>query len=242
MISKSLCGVLTTAAWLAVSGLGALPGRALADDQPIGQRTLNVRGEGTASAVPDMAWLRLGVDTQAAQAQAALRANADAMSKVIAALKTDGVADKDVQTSNLSITPLYPDDPKKPRVVVGYRVGNTLTVRIRDLKQSGTIVDQVVALGSNDIAGIRFDVDDPTAAENEARAAAIRDAIAKAKLYAASAGVKLGAIVKIAEGTTGNLAPAIRQYAMAPAAPVSTPVESGELTFHAVVDVTWSIK
>ena len=169
--------------------IGRPAGPCPADDQPIGQRTLNVTGEGTASAVPDLAWLKLGVDTQAAQAEAALRANANAMSKVIAALKTDGVADKDVQTSNLSITPLYPDDPKKPRVVVGYRVGNTLTVRIRDLKQSGTIVDQVVALGSNDIAGIRFDVDDPTAAENEARAAAMRDAIAKAKLYAASAGV-----------------------------------------------------
>lgn len=242
MIPRSLCGALTTAALLAVSGLGALPGLALADDQPIGRRTLNVTGEGTARAVPDLVWLSLGVDTQAAQAEAALRANADAMTKVIAALKSDGVADNDVQTSSLSIAPLYPDDPKKPRAVVGYRVGNMLTVRIRDLKRSGSIIDQVVALGSNDIAGVRFDVDDPTAVENEARAAAIRDAIAKATLYAASAGVELGPIVKIADGATGNFAPAVRQYVRASAGSAPVPVESGELTFHAVVDMTWSIK
>lgn len=233
---------LASVAWLSLLGLGALPGRALADDQSSGPRTLNVRGEGTATAVPNLAWLRLGVDTQAAQAQDALRSNADAMAKVIAALKTDGVADKDVQTSNLSIAPVYPDDPKKPRAVVGYRVGNTLTVRIRDLEQIGAIVDKVVALGSNDIAGLSFDLDDPTVVQNEARAGAVRDAIAKAKLYADKAGVELGPIMRIAEETTENNGPAIRQYTMMPAAPVSTPVESGELAFHAVIDMTWSIK
>ena len=241
MRSKSFRAILTTVVCVFVSGSYALPTRTLAADQPTCQRTLSLKGEGSASVAPDLAWLRIGVDTQAAQARDALRANADAMAKIVTTLKSDGLADADVQTSNVSILPLYSNDPKKPRAVVGYRVSNMVTVRIRDLKQTGGIIDQVVALGSNDIANLRFDLDDSTVVENEARAAAVRDAIAKAKLYADTAGVELGPIVKIAEDMPGNIRPMTRMYSMAPAA-AATPVESGKLTFRAVVDITWSIK
>lgn len=230
------------AAVLPIFTITALPARAQPADQPSHQRTLILRGEGSASAVPDLVWLRAGVDTEAAKARKALKANADTMKKVVAALKSDGLADKDIQTSNLFIAPLYSSDPKKPRRVVGYRVGNMVLVRIRDLEQTGVILDQIVALGSNDIAGVRFAVNDPTALENKARAAAVRNAITKAKLYAGAAGVKLGPIVKIAEIPTKNPGPAFRRYTMAPGAAAPIPLEAGELTFHAIVAVTWNIE
>jgi hypothetical protein len=241
MVSKSLRRALT-AAGLSIAALGAVSAPAFAQDQTAGGRLLVVRGEGSASAAPDLAWLRLGVDTQAGQARDALGANAAAMAKIVAALKADGIGETDVRTSNLSINPIYSDDPKKPRSVTGYRAGNMVTIRIRDLKQTGAIIDQVVALGANDIAALAFDLADPSALENEARAAAVRDALAKAKLYASTAGVELGAIMKITDEPAGNIAPSPRIFSVAPLAGASTPVESGELTFHAAVEMTWGIK
>jgi hypothetical protein len=241
MISTSLRGILAPAVWLAISSAATLQHPAFAQERPSGERTLTLKGEGTAHAMPDLAWLRIGVETQASQAREALDANSGAMSKVLAALKSDGLADKDVQTSNFSIMAVYSDDPKKPRVVTGYSVGNQVTARIRDLPRTGEIIDQVVALGSNDIASVSFNLDDPTAAWNEARADAVRDAIAKSKLYASAAGVELGPILRIVEEPTGNFAPAARQFATA-AVGAAPPIESGEITFRASVDITWSLK
>jgi uncharacterized protein len=241
MVAKSL-GAALAAAWFAMAALSALSATASAQDQTAGERLLVVRGEGSASAAPDLARLRLGVDTQAVQARDALSANAAAMAKIIAALKADGIAEKDVQTSTLSITPIYSDDPKQARSVTGYHAANMVAVRIRDLQQTGAIIDQLVALGSNDIAALAFDLADPSAVENEARAAAVRDALAKAKLYANTAGVELGPILKITDEPAGNIAPSPRVFSAAPLAGASTPVESGELTFHAAVEMTWNIK
>ncbi len=112
-------------------------------------------------------------------------------------------------------------------------------IRIRNLQTTGTIIDQVVALGANDIGSLTFDIADPTAVENDARAAAIRDALAKAKLYASTAGVELGPIVKISDVPASSGMASPRVFAAAIPAP---PVQAGTLDFRATVEMTWTIK
>jgi uncharacterized protein YggE len=210
-----------------------------AQDATDGARSIVVHGEGSASAAPDIAVLRIGVDTQGGVARDALGANAAAMEKIIAAVKADGVGESDIQSTNLSVAPIYSQDSKKPRIVTGYQASNAVMIRVRNLQTTGTIIDQVVALGANDIGSLTFDISDPTAVENDARTAAVRDALAKAKLYATAAGVELGPIVRISDEATVNGSPSPRVFA---AAIPATPVQSGTLDFHATVEMAWTIK
>ena len=128
------------------------------------------------------------------------------MNRILDALKQAGIEPRDLQTSGFSVDPVYsqppqgqdPSVPFRPEIV-GYRVQNNLTLRIRDLTRVGALLDQVVTLGANSISGPTFTVDDPTALQDKARSAAIADALRKGKLYAGAAGIALGSIFRIDE-------------------------------------------
>ena len=213
------------------------------------RRTLSLSGHGEVSAKPDIAIVRLGVEKQAREARAALRAASEAMTAVFAVLKERwNVAEKDMMTSGFSVTPQYVY-PKKsyereqgPRLV-GYRVSEMLTVRVRDLKALGGILDDMVRSGSNRISGISFAIDDPRPLRDEARRRAVRDALRKARLYAEEDGFELGPVLNMSErgGSVPPPMPMPRIRAMADKA-VPVPVAAGEQTISANVSITWEIR
>ena len=209
-------------------------------------RELRVTGVGEVLAEPDMATISLRVVSEAETAAAALKQNSQTVAEIIAALKDGDIAARDMQTSNFSIQPkiVYPERTRtetgEPRIV-GYTVSNTLSVRIRDLASTGTVLDKMVTLGSNTVSGIQFGVSDPNPVEDRARKAAIADARARAELYAAAAKVKLGRIILISEsgaqvpGPGPDARTTMREQAMA------VPVEAGDLAFRSSINVVWEI-
>ncbi|RWM97019.1 MAG: SIMPL domain-containing protein [Mesorhizobium sp.] len=214
-----------------------------ADTQP--PPRIVVSGEGEATVAPDMAILTLNVMREAKTARAALDANNDAMAAVIAAMKSAGIADRDLQTAGIQINPRYnytnKADGSQEAELVAYQVTNTLSVRVRNVDKTGDILDKAVSLGVNQGGGIAFTNDDPKATITEARKKAVADALAKAKTLAAAAGVNLGKVIEI---TDQNVAPApmpLNAKAF-DAARAAVPVQAGENSYTVQVTVTFELK
>ncbi len=151
------------------------------------------------------------------------------MSRVLAALKRAGVAERDIQTSNISLNPEYRYPQNAEPQLVGYTASNTLSVRFRDVRSSGKILDALVGVGANQINGPNLVVDNPQAALDEARAQAVAKGRARADLYARSLGMRVTRVVSVAEqGGNGVIAPMAPQVFAAQAARASTQIESGE--------------
>ncbi|MDH3661099.1 MAG: SIMPL domain-containing protein [Alphaproteobacteria bacterium] len=218
-------------------GLGLATPAAIADeDQP---RRVTVTGQAEIQAAPDIATLSIGVEIEAKTPGEALAANAARMTAVTKRLKQAGIADKDMQTSQLGIWPIYADR-QQPRKTVAYRVSNQLTVTIRDIDRLGATLDQAVADGANSVGGPTFAIADPEPLLAKAREAAVRDAIAKAERYAAAAEVELGEVLSIDEGSGGG--PIFTRHMRAESMTASTPVAPGETTIAASVTLTFAIR
>lgn len=216
-----------------------------------GNTLLNVSADGRSSRAPDMAVFNAGVTTHGKTAGEALSANSASMNRAIASLKASGVAEKDIQTSNLAINPVYapqqtrPDgtiDPPEPRII-GYQATNTVTVRQRNLAQFGKVIDTLVAAGANQVNGPSFMMDDPDAALDEARTQAMSKARARADLYARAAGLKVVRILSISEGG-GYSPPMPVMYARASGAGMAaepTPIAAGEVAMNASLSVLFEL-
>lgn len=210
---------------------------------------VSVTGEGIARLAPDMALVTMSVLRQEKTARAALDANNRAMTEVLAAMKQAGIETRDLQTSNFSIDPQYfypkstDNKPVEPQIT-GYRVANTLTVRVRDLSKLGTILDTSVTLGVNQGGNIQFTNDDPSAAIDEARKDAMLNAIAKAKTLTDAAGIGLGRIAMISEQHRApSPVPLMRaEMAMKSSADAAVPVASGENQYSVTVNVNFELK
>ncbi|HTQ12668.1 MAG TPA: SIMPL domain-containing protein [Rhizomicrobium sp.] len=228
------------AACLAVLAVAVLPARA-AEDTP---HTLSVTGQGEASAVPDQATLGAGVVTTGRTAADALAANARAMNQVFAALRRAGVAEKDIQTSGFGVEPQYTEaTAKSPARLTGYRVTDNVSVRVDGLDRLGATLDALVASGANSIDAIGFGLKDPRPAMAEARAAAVDDAMARARALAKAAGVTLGPILSITDGYAGESQPiSVAAFASGGLQDRAlTPIARGENTASASVTITWEI-
>lgn len=204
-----------------------------------------VTGEGEAAVAPDMAMLSLGVMREAKTAREALDANNRAMAEVIAAMKELGIGERDLQTADIQIIPRYnysnrPDGTQSADLV-GYQVTNTLSVRVRDLKRTGEILDRAVTLGVNQGGGIRFVNDDPAAAITEARKKAVADATGKARTLAEAAGIRLGRVIEISEQSF--IPPPIPMEAKAfDRAASAVPIEAGENSYRVQVNVIFGLE
>ena len=216
-----------------------------------GNTLLTLSAEGRSNRTPDLAVFSAGVTSQGKTAGEALSANSADMNKVIAALKRAGIADRDIQTSNLSLNPIYqpqrpmPDgtvEPAQPKII-GYQVYNTVNVRQRNLAQFGRVLDTLVAAGANQINGPNFQMDDPDAATDEARTQAMKKARARANLYASAAGLKVLRILAISE--SGGYVPQPQvmysRAAMADGMEKSTPVAAGEVSLISTVTVLFEL-
>ncbi len=218
---------------------------ASAQEAPI--RTIVVSGAGEASAVPDQAQISAGVVSQAGTAEAALEANTDAMEQIFETLENAGVEERNIRTSNFSVSPQYEVPPNNggnrgQRRIVGYQVSNQLTVIVEAIDDLGGILDVLVRSGANQLNGISFSISDPKPLEEEARRAAVQDAIAKAQTLADAAGVSLGPIISIQEGG-GNYRPPMPMMAMrAESFDSSVPVARGESTIGVSVSITYAIQ
>ena len=166
---------------------------------PIEGTTLDINAEGRTTRVPDVAVIRAGVVTQAPTAAAALADNSARMARVLAAIRRAGLAERDLQTSNVGLSPQYKYADNQPPVITGYQANNTIAVRFRDVAKAGPILDALVREGANQIDGPSLQLDNPDAALDEARADAMKRARARADLYARAAGLRVDRIVSIAE-------------------------------------------
>jgi len=219
------------AAIAALAGLIAAAPAADAAENGALVRTISVSGEGEIHAKPDSARLSAGVVSQAGAAAAALAANTAAMNRVFAALKASGIPDNKIQTSNFSVQPQYPalrPDATEPRTIIGYQVSNQVTVIVDDLSKLGPALDALVKSGANQLGGIAFSIADPKPFAERARGAAVADAMAKAKTLATAAGVNLGPLLSIQEGTAIRPVPVYGGGARALAAAAPPPVSAGE--------------
>ncbi len=161
-------------------------------------RSINVSGVGRVKAAPDVADISLGVTIRDKGAGGASQQAAEAMDAVVAALLAMGIAEADIQTTSLSLNPVYNWESETPEIT-GWEANNMVNVTIRDIDSVGDVVDSATAAGANSINGISFRVEDPAEAEAAARGAAVADAQAKADQLAADAGVEIIGIVTISE-------------------------------------------
>lgn len=214
-----------------------------------GHTLLTVTAQGSSTRTPDMAGYSAGVTMQGATASEALSANSTQMNRVMAALKQAGIADKDIQTSNLSLSPVYAQ-PKRlpdgnyedgPQRIVGYQASNTVSVRQRKLQDMGKAIDALVKAGANQVNGPNFMLAQPEAAQDEARVAAMKDARARADLYAKAAGLRVTRIVSISE--SGGFVPQPVMYMRKEAMDVAAapPVAAGELETNVNVTVQFEL-
>ncbi len=205
-------------------------------------RLISISGHSEVRTAPDMAVVTIGTFSQAKTATAALDSNSKAIAALLAILKAEGIADKDMQTSNFSVSPRNDDRASsKEQLVVGYDVSNTLTITLRKISDLGRILDKAVTAGSNQINGVSFTVADPQPAMDEARKAAVKEALRKAELISSAAGVKLGMISQISEGGSSMPQP-MQMREMAYSANKDVPIAAGEVVIGADVNVVWEIQ
>ncbi len=228
----------TTIAAVVVAALTAGPALA---DEPF-PPAISVSGEATVSVAPDLAHIDAGVASDAKTAKEASDANNAAMGKVLLALKTAGIPEKDYQTSRLSLQPQYaPNRTTGASPVVGFHASNRVAIKIRDVTKVAGVIDTLVGAGANDIGNISFEATQASKLLDDAREQALADARRKAEVYAKAAGVTLGAPLSISEG--GGPVPLFKsRMAVAPMAAAPVPIAPGEETLSVTVNVSWGIK
>lgn len=203
---------------------------------------LSVSAQADARRVPDVATISAGVVTQAADANAAMRANATQMDKVMEAIRAAGVAERDIRTSGVNLNPQYKYVENQNPTITGYQASNTVDLKVRDIARLGKVLDALVASGANQVNGPSFEIDQPEPVLDEARRAALEKAQARAQMYAKALGLRVRRIVSLSEG--GALAPPMPMRMMAMAAQAKeadTSIAPGETTLTANLDVVFEL-
>lgn len=207
---------------------------------------ISVCGHGTAQVKPDRASINAGVNVQASTAQDARDGAATAMTAVINALKSNGVASDDIQTGYVSIAPQYDYNGGTPRTT-GYMASNSVNVTVRDVGAVSKLLDAVTAAGGNSVfvSGVSFSASDPSAAATQAQQKALTDAKNQAQRIAQGAGVNLGAPVSIQVGGCGNASSPVPYANQSAAAPdkgsAPTPIQPGQQNVSVDVAVVYAI-
>jgi uncharacterized protein YggE len=211
--------------------------------QTIAGARLDINATGEVTRVPDVAVISAGVVTRSTSATAALQDAADRMERVVTALKRAGVADRDIQTSSVSLNPEYRYPENQSPQLTGYTASNQLTIRFRDIRNSGKILDALVAQGANQINGPNLTIDKPEAALDEARTNAIASGRARAELYARSLGLHVARVVAVSESAGYAVPPpAPPMPMMARAEMASSKIEPGEQKLQVSVAMTFELQ
>ena len=206
------------------------------------ETTITLTGKGTVDHAPDVAMISLGVQVEAKTAAEAMTQQAEKMNGVFAAVKAAGIADRDMQTGQLSLNPVYEyPNNARPRLT-GYQASNQLNIKVRKLDQLGKTLDAVVKGGGNTINGVSFSIDKPEQFQDDARVSAIKDAAARAELYAKAVGYKVKRIVTISEQDYfPQPVPMMAMRMQQDQTAASTPVAAGEVTLTQTVNVVFEL-
>jgi uncharacterized protein len=220
---------------LALVALLAGAGGAVGSSAALPDHSIVVAGSGAVATTPDRAQLSLGVSSAANSASAALRANAADMTKVIAAVKAQGIAAADIQTQYVSLSPRYTQNGER---IAGYTATNSVTVTLSVPAKTGPVIDAAVDAGANQISGPELSRSERDALYRAALLAAVSNARAKAEAIARASGLSLRRITDITESTAGPPLP-LTDAKTGVATP--TPIEPGTQLVQAAVTVTFSV-
>lgn len=216
-----------------------------AEQKPRVDGRMVVTGEGRVAVAPDQVQISGGVTTSAKTVKEASGANSKVMAAIVAALLESGIAEKDIQTSQFSIEPIYTSQSKLSGSVEsklsGYRVSNQVNVTIHQISQVGEILDRLVNAGATDAGSVAFLVSEREKALDQAREAAIANARHTADLYARAAGVTLGRVASITEGSDFAPMSGIEGRLREASTARAQPIEAGEVTITARVTVGFDI-
>ena len=197
------------AAPAAATAQAVIPGYGIAGTR------LDISATGEVTRIPDLAIISAGVQTLRPTATAAIEENAERMERVRAALKRAGIEDKDIQTASINLNPEYRYVENQPPQLTGYRASNTLSVKFRDLKRTGAILDALVREGANQINGPSLTIDKPETAYDEARVKAVANGRARAELYARALGMRVVRLLSVSEGGSVHVPPPMPYARMA---------------------------
>src|SRR3984957_11518850 len=165
-------------------------------------RWVEVSGEGSVSAAPDFARVTLGVTTTGKTAGEAMAANAKEANALVSLIKAEGVAPADIQTSEVSISPIFSRPSQSQETaptITGYSVSNNVAVLVRELPRLGALLDKAIGAGANSITGISFGHNNLSDLLDKARPLAVADARRKAQIYASAGGATLGRLMILTE-------------------------------------------
>lgn len=247
-VKRGMLWLLCIVATLAANHSAVAQSESNAVDRDRSGQLIAVSGEGEVRAKPDTVVITVGVITEAETAKQALTANNQAMQQLFEVLERQQIAERDRQTARFDISPLYNQEQPVPlgerrdapqeRMIRAYQVTNEVRVKVRQTETVGTVLDAVVSAGSNRIHGIEFMIEHRDQLMEEARRLAVRRAKEKAEALAEAAGVKLGKVLSIREGTMVEPLPN-QQYMMAESR--SVPIATGEQTVAASVQMTFQL-
>lgn len=209
-------------------------------EEPV-KREITVSGTGRVTAAPDQASISIGVQITAPTLAEATKQASDAMGKVLDAIKAEGIDAKEIQTSSYTVNPITNYKEGESPKVTGYQVTNIVTVKVKNLETVGKVLDAGMGAGANYLGGVSFGIADPTKFESDARTAAVKDAMSKAQTLATAAGVKLGKVVAISEGTVNVPQPPLPSRASAQDSASPGPIETGSLEISADVVMRFEI-
>jgi len=236
-------GVLLATCLMVVA---AIPTAALAQTPqamvPMAGTRLDVSATGEVSRIPDVAIISAGVVTRQPTASAAIQENAARMERVLAALKRAGVADRDVQTSSINLNPEYRYHENQPPQLNGYTASNQVSVRFRDIRNSGRILDALVAEGANQINGPTLTIDKPETALDEARTQAIATGQARADFYARALGKRVVRLVSVSEGGGNYPVPPVPMMMEARAQSADTKIIPGEQKLQVALSMVFELQ
>ena len=230
-------------------GATAFPATAVAQDvtaiaRPIAGTRLDISATGTVTRVPDLAIISAGVVTRAPTASGAISENAARMERVRAALRRAGIEDRDIQTSSINLNPDYRYQENQPPVLTGYQASNSVSVKFRDIRNAGKILDALVAEGANQINGPTLTIDKPEAAYDEARTRALAVGRARAELYARSLGKRVVRLLSVSESGGFNRPP-MPMYGraeVAMAADAKTSIEPGSQELEVTLGMSFELQ
>lgn len=202
---------------------------------------ISVSGEGRVSATPDMAVIQIGVEENARSAGDALDAVAASMARILETAERQGIAPRDIQTQSINVSARYDRNTRPQPVLVGYVAFSSLSIRVRDLDALGGVLDAMVSDGANRMNGLSLTVADAAPLREEARRLAVVDARAKAELFAEAAGVSVGRVLVLSDGS-GSVPQPMQRFAMAEAAAMDMPVAAGEVDIVQTVAMQFEIE
>jgi uncharacterized protein YggE len=207
------------------------------------RNVITIEGEGKVTATPDIATVDIGMFTEGKEITKIQIENSQKMNDLITKIKGLGIEAKDIQTTDYSINPQY-DWPDGKRVFRGYRVNQSVHVKIRDLNKIGDVLKLAGESGANEVSGVNFTIDDPEALKAQAREKALENAFNKILAIAQKTGVRLGKIMSYSEYVPGEPEP---YYRSMPEAGVgggestNPRIESGSLEIKVNVVIGWEV-